>query len=569
MIECPECGAQNSDNSTFCTRCGTQFAAPETDTPTQSAHGDPSRLLDEAAELYAASQLDDAADACRAALDANPDLVSARSLLGMIEEDRGNHSAALAEYEAVLRLAPERTAERDRADRLRALLRDEAGSAVAEPEGDDRLRRWIPVAIAVVVGLIVLLVGGAIMKAVDARREPPPDALVGPQTGLDASLAAQQPGPMQQAPVVGTINPGASPMGRPIGPTGRDESALQPGQRTQGQSRRRTTVRSGVQPIPDMPPSTTDPNRAGPLEIPRANITVPDTTTYTPPSPAPDLSPTQPARQEPVMQQPRGRVRIWVGDGPAPAPQSSAGGSTSSAAARAQTAGRRNLPTTAGSRQTSPGTRSVPSSSIATSRPAHSSRSRQPVVTSGARTGPAASTVNANRLSATRRQSDGRRTSVAVNPGSSGGGQVLAPSGRRGSQPTQAGARPYSGGYAGSRAVRTNPGNMPSTSSGGARPLPGSGRTSASATRPVETAPAPATRGASSAGSGSSGQAVGLRSRAQQAHSTGRLDDARALYRSAIQNYRADGARNPGRAAANSSAIESCQRALEAIDAAQ
>ncbi|HQH64183.1 MAG TPA: YmdB family metallophosphoesterase, partial [Clostridiales bacterium] len=70
--------------------------------------------------------------ACHAALDIDPDLVAARSLLGMVEEERGNLAQALAEYEAVLRLMPTRTAERERAERLRAQIARSAEPALLE-----------------------------------------------------------------------------------------------------------------------------------------------------------------------------------------------------------------------------------------------------------------------------------------------------------------------------------------------------------------------------------------------------------------------------------------------------
>ena len=74
---------------------------------------------------------------------------------------------------------------------------------------------------------------------------------------------------------------------------------------------------------------------------------------------------------------------------------------------------------------------------------------------------------------------------------------------------------------------------------------------------------------ASSAAASGRGNADDLRSQAQRAWSSGRKGDARALYRGAIEGYRSEANQNPGRAGTSQSSIESCRRALDAMDASQ
>jgi hypothetical protein len=58
-----------------------------------------------------------------------------------------------------------------------------------------------------------------------------------------------------------------------------------------------------------------------------------------------------------------------------------------------------------------------------------------------------------------------------------------------------------------------------------------------------------------------------MRARAQDALASGRSSEARSLFSAAIAGYQAESGANPGRAGVNRSAIESCKRALDSLDA--
>jgi hypothetical protein len=60
-----------------------------------------------------------------------------------------------------------------------------------------------------------------------------------------------------------------------------------------------------------------------------------------------------------------------------------------------------------------------------------------------------------------------------------------------------------------------------------------------------------------------------LRAQAQRAQASGNSQQARALYKAAMDSYAREAASNPARAASSRSAIDSCQRSLDALDASQ
>jgi hypothetical protein len=473
--------------------------------------------VDDAAGLYAAGRLDDAVAACRAALDLEPELVPARSLLGMVEEERGNPGAALAEFEAVARLDPSRTVERDRAVRLRAQLSSQVAAPLEFDDPSRTRRRLVPILAAVGVGLIVLVVG-AVVSGRNARSQtgaPVVDAnnLGNPgqgwgQGGADAGQYASD-----QTQLPSTTGPSPFPPS-PIEPTIRDQSASQPpltdsgtvSQNGGGGGGGAPPVVTDVEPIPMPPPTVTSDRGTGPLTIPntpaptRGRIVAPE------PPPAP------PARA------PRGKVRIWLGDddGPAPSPGASA---------------------------PAPAPGPEPSRSGA-----------------------------------------GNSSLLRPSGGGGGGGSAAIPGGPRaqtswgGQQATAMAAQGRGGNTGPSYASRTW--SAPA-SSGGPRAIPGQARGNSGGGTPTARRggysapnsqfPAPTASPVRSANAGSarpSGpSAESLRSQAQQAWTAGRVGDARSMYRSAIRSYEQESQGNSGRANVNRSAIQSCQRALDALDA--
>ena len=507
MMECPECGARNSSDSSFCVRCGTQFSAPGAASSQPPRNGGSSGVLDEAAELYAAGRLDEAAEACHAALDRSPELVAARSMLGMIEEDRGNHAAALAEYEAVLRLAPARTAERERADRLRGLLEASAGPALVEPQGADQ-RRWIPLVAAIAAAVIVLLLGGLYLSALSNRGrggavDLGPQARPHQTSGLAPAAAGTHGATRSLRTHTG---PGA---GTPIGSMARDQSDRQPSTTTTARSAARSPRRGSVDPIPGLPPPTVGTATGGqPLELPQPSVRVPE----------PQFTPVAPTGSAPApTPTPRGRASIWVDDGPTAAQAAAPTHSATAQATRADVSRQPLLPSGPGAQPAGP--------RVATMSNTPSTRSGR----------------IARATPTTARGASVRGTRVAVRPGatSSTGGRsrpMVSQSGSPGSGPVVVAPAPAA-------AVSTTT----TRSSGQA-----------------------ASRAPSTAGSRGTGPApqtpADLRARAQRAQASGQRDEARRLYQAAIQSYQADAARNPGRAATSRSAIQSCQRALDTID---
>ncbi len=559
MIECPDCGAQNADNSTFCIRCGTQFSAPTglgpLETPRQV---DPSRLVDEAAELYAANQLDDAAEACHAALDIDSELVSARALLGMIEEDRGNHAAALAEYEAVIRLAPERTAEREKADRMRALVRREAGPAI--PEEENRLRRYMPALIAVGAALVVLIVGGLIMSAGGRDRASDTAAQTGGQPGgfLLEETSPQVGQPAATGEGVESLQTGGGVIPTtPIGATIQDQTAQQrPNAYQQGSShnggggRPRT---ASVEPIP-LPPPTVESKTpgTGPLTIP-----APETNVTTAPAPS-AIGPPISNAPEPLPEDSRGKVRIWVGDDAPASTHGNQGGGQDSTQGQGYT---------------------VPSLS-----------QRERIWSGQSRSG--ATVTSRSGGSADGSGGNGPRPAPTTQSSSGGGstaGRLIARAGGVGNGGGTSGPQyqPRAG-QGGGNTGAVMPTQRAGTNGAQAQPRNYHGPSTSAATRqPAQTRSAPAATSTSAqvhrmAGGASSGQgrtspgsesvgssASALRAQAQRAQASGNSQQARALYKAAMDSYAREAASNPARAASSRSAIDSCQRSLDALDASQ
>ncbi len=512
--------------------------------------------MDEAAELYAANQLDDAAEACHAALDIDPELVSARALLGMIEEDRGNHAAALAEYEAVIRLAPERTAEREKADRMRALVRREAGPAI--PEEENRLRRYMPALIAVGAALVVLIVGGLIMSAGGRDRASDTAAVDERQPGgfLLEETSPQVGQPAATGEGVESLQTGGGVIPTtPIGATIQDQTAQQrPNAYQQGSShnggggRPRT---ASVEPIP-LPPPTVESKTpsTGPLTIPAPE---PNVTS----APAPSaIGPPISDAPEPLPEESRGKVRIWVGDdAPASANGNQGGG-------QASTQGQGYAGPSLSQRERIWSTNSRSGATV-TSRSGGSADS-----SGGNGPRPAPTTQPSSGGGSTA----GRLTARAGGVGDGGGtaGPQYQPRAGQGGGNTGAVMPTQRGGANGAQA---QPRNYHGPSTSAATRQPAQTRSAPGATSPQVqrmTGVMPSQEGGSLSGSGSSGSsASALRAQAQRAQASGNSQQARSLYKAAMDGYAREAASNPARAASSCSAIESCQRSLDALDASQ
>lgn len=652
MLQCPGCGARNAAGSSFCVRCGSPLTGTATGLAAPAAPQGAGELLDQAAELYAAGKLDDATDACHAALDLDPDLPAARSLLGMIEEDRGHLAAALAEYEAVVRLAPERTAERERADRLRAILRAEAAPLTWQPTPDTdahssllaspQARRWLPVVAAVTVGCLVLVVGGITMARRNRSAEQASPSFALQQPLPLPPLAAASPAPNAQESLVAEVPQGTDALAQPVGTPPQDQSANQPTAQqdvvdahTGGHGRSVQSSSTGEPPLP--PPTVVDSPPAlsrEPLKLPQPPASSAPATTPAP-QPKPERMPSS-----------TGKVRIWVGDeapaegaqgvsgdhtsaqpgtpyrpasGAAPTsaytrpggPRSQAGGAGATPApATWNSVATNSQPATRSTRvpQTNPadvvrptaaiqaesgqanaaaGARGVPPAAVpgtlgtAAGHAARGAPTTRPVAPASANTGtpsqPAARGTSpadrSPRAPTDRERSTAFPAPTTRRPGSTAldgtSAATLSPQGAAGTAPATARRMADAGGGA-SAAVRPTAGTLGTRA--GATGVRGSGSVPGaqeSSTASPGGAGAQESTALANTGGGRQTGSDDLRARAQQAWSSGRTGEARTMYRAAIAHYEAEARNNPERAAASRSAIESCRRALEALDSGQ
>ncbi|MCD6360405.1 MAG: tetratricopeptide repeat protein [Armatimonadetes bacterium] len=211
MGQCMECGARNSEHSSFCVRCGAALvneSAPTGDAPgsdtdrldpvaespaveveeapspppvaledaaaEEPADASPESLLAEAADLMGEGRADEAAARCREAIQLAPDMVAAYSMLGMAEEQRGNPIAAAGAYRRVLQLDPGRTVEREKLE----LLYD-AGVARQHEPGPERggdaetsspLARWAPAIVGLAAAFLVMMILAGILLRVHGAR---------------------------------------------------------------------------------------------------------------------------------------------------------------------------------------------------------------------------------------------------------------------------------------------------------------------------------------------------------------------------------------------------------------
>ena len=244
MVECTECGARNSENSTFCVRCGAALvvaaevavSAPGSDTDRiapvggvaasppepdldvqrtlvmatvpEPAEG-PEALLAQAADLMGQGRPDEAAAKCREAIHLAPDMVAAYSMLGMAEEQRGNTIAAAGAYRRVLQLDPSRSAEREKLELLYASGVDGHHEPGPERGGDAGQRawmaRWAPLVVAAAGAFLVMVIlVGVILHARGARagQRTYEESMAAGEAQLDARNYAAASASFQQALLV-------------------------------------------------------------------------------------------------------------------------------------------------------------------------------------------------------------------------------------------------------------------------------------------------------------------------------------------------------------------------------
>jgi len=113
-MKCPNCQAENADDSAACAECGARLDVPIPPSDEERAR----RLVEEAFRLSDEGKLAQAITTCRRAVTANPTSTSAHSLLGILYERAGQRELAIQAYEAALRLSPESAADREALQQL-------------------------------------------------------------------------------------------------------------------------------------------------------------------------------------------------------------------------------------------------------------------------------------------------------------------------------------------------------------------------------------------------------------------------------------------------------------------
>lgn len=190
---CPECGTKNPAENNFCRQCGHKV---ESIAANKISEADFTRalpedeqvagLMDKAYRLRSEKNLPEAVLVCREALALLPDSTSAHSLLGQLQEESGNHEAAITEYRKVLELNPGSIADRMKLDDL---LKDPAHSSLNESPPPrvhmiDRHSDRVPAGVlAAGFGILVLLLGGVLALILNTLHTNSPQYIVD-RTGI-------------------------------------------------------------------------------------------------------------------------------------------------------------------------------------------------------------------------------------------------------------------------------------------------------------------------------------------------------------------------------------------------
>ncbi|MCE5238969.1 tetratricopeptide repeat protein [bacterium] len=149
MRTCNSCGARNTADATFCVRCGASFVdlgrdpADGTDAFLVTPERIPDTLVDQAATQLADGDAAAAIENCRRAVALNPRHVEAYAVLGMAFEQTGDLPDALDAYDTVLRLAPDRAVERQKAALLRLRLGHTPPPAPRRAHGESAFSRAV------------------------------------------------------------------------------------------------------------------------------------------------------------------------------------------------------------------------------------------------------------------------------------------------------------------------------------------------------------------------------------------------------------------------------------------
>lgn len=181
MVICKSCGKSNPGDAKFCSECGERLSGdvlpgfvPSSRSDAGAAREDSVRRLLEMAFWHSdTGNYVSAMRACQAVLVMDADNVSALSLLGCVYEKQGKIDEAIKIFERVVDLNPASVADQEKLERL---LNGFTEAAVKPPAAYRwippalaryaSINRYAPAAAAVVVGVVVLVVGLGILRAI-------------------------------------------------------------------------------------------------------------------------------------------------------------------------------------------------------------------------------------------------------------------------------------------------------------------------------------------------------------------------------------------------------------------
>jgi tetratricopeptide (TPR) repeat protein len=193
-MKCQRCAAENADTDRFCSRCGALLSRPD-----EGAH-DPQRaaeLVETAFQLSDAGELDEAVRVAEQAVALNPRSTSAHSILAILLYRKGDTERAVVEYEAVLSLSPESSADRARLEEIMGVRRH------------PRQRRWRALLAGALALLLVVLIGLIILFTSLSPQRPATRAATAPRPITPGA------GP---APVTAPLPPTPPPAIAPVAP---------------------------------------------------------------------------------------------------------------------------------------------------------------------------------------------------------------------------------------------------------------------------------------------------------------------------------------------------------------
>src|SRR5579862_8728226 len=153
MVSCKSCMAQNSLDSVFCKKCGTNLPADDL----QQAREKLEATVADGYKIFSAGRTDEAIQIGEMAVFANPLSTAALSLKAMCHERLGQISEALECHERVLEIDPDSMLDKIKANDLRNLLVARTSIAPTQSRA--------PLAAAVAVFVLVVSIGVVIAKS--------------------------------------------------------------------------------------------------------------------------------------------------------------------------------------------------------------------------------------------------------------------------------------------------------------------------------------------------------------------------------------------------------------------